>query len=132
MSTPHVLYTVSGLLAAAAVAVIVWVVVSLTRDYRAERGADREALAAAAEATAAAEKAERTAERLCRGEVDADIAAIALSDATQPLDIVDHPRQIHGRTVPELMTERAMAAAEAAAVNQQFAELIAANYPDQT
>lgn len=124
MSTPHVLYTVSGLLAAAAVAVIVWVVASLTRDYRAERGAD-------AEAKAAAEKAERTAERLCRGEVDADIAAIALSDATQPLDIVDHPRQIHGRTVPELMTERAMAADEAAAVNAKFAELIAANdWPD--
>lgn len=105
MTTPHIIIAVASVVGLAAIAVIAWVVRSLVADYRAERGADAAARAAG----------QRTADRLCRGETDADLAALA--EATQPLDVVDRPHM----TVPQF-----------AELNRQFLEIVRANWPDQT
>lgn len=120
MSTPHVIYLAAGLVSLAAIAVVVWVVVSLVRDYRAERGADAAAARAAAERAAAAR---RTAGRLCRGEVDGDLAAL-VEGPTQPLGVAGRPG---GRAAREI---HHMTAAEFTRVNAEFADIIRASWPD--
>ncbi|WP_026923317.1 hypothetical protein [Glycomyces arizonensis] len=110
MSTPYIVIAAASLVGLAALAVIVWVVCSLAADTR----ADRQAPQCAASGD--------LADRLCRGEVDADLAALA--EATEPLDIVDRPRAV--REIHH------MTAAEFTEMNRQFHAIVAENWPNQT